>query len=122
MAFIVALYIVFRMVAFPAGLFSTTFVGGFVVWMSTMYRVPVDPQRIVVPHLLTVMFFIVHVYEEFVTHIEVVMTRLTGVEVSQRIFLTIAAFIAPIIWIVGLVMVHKRWAFGYYFVSVFCLG
>jgi hypothetical protein len=120
--FIVALYIIFRLLAFPAGLFSTTFIGGLVVWMSTTYRVPVDPQVIVVPHLVTVMLFIVHVYEEFVAHIEVAMTRLTGVQVSQGMFLTIAAFIAPIIWLAGLVMVEKRWAFGYFFVSVFYFG
>jgi len=121
-AFIAVLYIVFRLLAFPAGLFSATFMGGFVVWMLTMYRVPVDPQVIAVPHLVTVMLFIVHVYEEFAAHIEIVMTRLTGVQVSQGIFLTIAAFIAPIIWIAGLVMVQKRWAFGYFFVSVFYFG
>jgi len=120
--FIVSVYIVFHLIAFPAGLFSATFIGGFVVWMLTTYRVTVDPQVIVVPHLVTVMLFIVHVYEEFVAHIEVVMTRLTGVQVSQAIFLTVAAFIAPIIWIAGLVMVQKRWAFGYFLVSVFYFG
>jgi len=36
--------------------------------------------------------------------------------------LTVAAFIAPIIWIAGLVMVQKRWAFGYFLVSVFYFG
>ncbi len=120
--FIVVLYVVFRLLDFPAGLFTSTFVGGFVVWMLTTHRVPIDPHVIVVPHLVTVMLFIAHVYEEFVGHIEVVMTRLTGVQVSREIFLTIAAFIAPIIWIAGLVMVQKRWAFGYFFVSVFYFG
>jgi len=81
--FIISVYIVFRLLAFPAGLFSATFIGGLVVWMLTTYRVSVDPGVIVVPHLVTVILFIVHVYEEFVAHIEVVMTRLTGVQVSQ---------------------------------------
>jgi hypothetical protein len=122
LAFIVLLYVTFRLLQFPAGLFTTTFVGGLIVWLFTTYRVPVDPQKLIVPHLLAVMLFIVHVYEEFATHIEVVMTRLTGVQVSQDVFLTIAAFIAPVIWIVGLVMVLKRWAFGYFLVSVFYFG
>jgi len=122
LTFIVLLYVTFRLLQFPAGLFTTTFVGGLIVWLFTTYRVPVDPQKLIVPHLLAVMLFIVHVYEEFATHIEVVMTRLTGVQVSQDVFLTIAAFIAPVIWIVGLVMVLKRWAFGYFLVSVFYFG
>jgi len=66
--FIISVYIVFRLLAFPAGLFSATFIGGLVVWMLTTYRVSVDPGVIVVPHLVTVILFIVHVYEEFVAH------------------------------------------------------
>jgi hypothetical protein len=122
LAFIAALYVVFRLLELPAGLFSATFVGGLVVWMLTTYRTPIDPHQIVVSHLLTVMLFIGHVYEEYTTHIEVVMTRLTGLQVSQANFLTIAAFIAPVIWIGGLVLVQKRWAFGYFLVSVFYFG
>lgn len=121
-AFIAVLYLVFRVLAFPAGLFSATFVGGFIVWMFTTYRTPVDPRCLVVPHLLTVMLFIIHVYEEYRTHIEVVMSRLTGLQVSQQNFLTIAAFIAPVIWIAGLLLAQKRLAFGYYLVSVFYFG
>ncbi len=122
LAFIGVLYLGFKLLGFPAGLFATTFIGGFVLWMLTTFRVPVDPRRLVVAHLLTVMLFIIHVYEEFATHIEVVMTRLTGLEVSQANFLTIAAFIAPVIWIAGLVMALKRWPFGYFLVSVFYFG
>lgn len=121
-AFIAVLYVVFRALAFPAGLFTAAFIGGFIVWMFTTYRAPVDPHCLVVPHLLTVMLFIVHVYEEYRTHIEVVMTRLTGLQVSQQNFLTIAAFIAPVIWIGGLLLAQKRWAFGYFLVSVFYFG
>ena len=89
LAFIVLLYVTFRLLQFPAGLFTATFVGGLVVWLFTTFRVPVNPQKMIVPHLVAVMLFIVHVYEEFATHIKVVMTRLTGVHVSQEMFLTI---------------------------------
>ncbi len=50
------------------------------------------------------------------------MTRLTGLQVTQKDFLTIAAFIAPIIWLTGAVMALRRWHFGYFFVSVFYFG
>jgi hypothetical protein len=120
--FIAALYVTFRLLGFPAGLFSTTFCGGLIVWIATTYRVPVDPHKLILPHLITVILFIVHVYEEFVSHIEIFMTRLTGLQVSQRDFLTIAAFIAPIVWLSGAVMMMRRWHFGFFFASVFYFG
>lgn len=122
LGFMVALYVVFRLLGYPAGLFSTTFGGGLVVWLATTYRVPVDPEKLILPHLVTVMLFIVHVYEELVSHIELFMSRLTGLHVSQQDFLTIAAFIAPIIWLAGAVMMLRRWHFGYFFASVFYFG
>jgi len=122
LTFIAALYVTFRLLGFPAGLFSTTFGGGLIVWLATTYRVPVEPKKLILPHLVTVILFIVHVYEEFASHIELFMTRLTGLQVSQKDFLTIAAFIAPIVWLSGAVMMLRRWHFGYFFASVFYFG
>jgi hypothetical protein len=120
--FIGLLYLTFRLMRFPAGLFCTAFVGGFVLWLSTTYRSRIDPATIVAPYLIIVILFIVHVYEEFSTHIEFVMTRLTGLNVSQKDFLTIAAFIAPVLWLAGLLMLLKRWHFGSFLMSVFFFG
>lgn len=120
--FIGLLYLTFRHLDFPAGLFCTAFVGGFILWLATTYRTRIEPTRIIVAYLATVIFFILHVFEEFTTHVELVMTRLTGLQVSQKDFLTIAAFIAPVIWLTGAVMVLKRWHFGYFLMSVFFFG
>jgi hypothetical protein len=120
--FIGLLYLTFRHLGFPAGMFCTAFVGGFIIWLPTTYRTRVEPSRIIVAYLATAIFFILHVFEEFSTHIEFVMTRLTGLHVSQKDFLTVAAFIAPVIWLTGAVMVLKRWHFGYFLMSVFFFG
>jgi len=120
--FIGLLYISFRILGFPAGLFSTTFIGGLIVWLSTTYRISVDPHKFISLYLLTVILFIVHVYEEFRGHIETVMSRLTGLQVTQQNFLTIAAFIAPITWVTGALLTFKRWRFGEFLVSVFLFG
>jgi hypothetical protein len=120
--FIAALYIGFRLLGYPAGLFCAAFVGGFILWMPTLRRQPIDPIRILVPHLVAVILFVIHVYEEFRGHIEVFMSKLTGIEVTQTTFLTIAAFIAPVIWLAGLVLALRRRQFGYFLVCVFYFG
>ena len=109
-------------VGFAGVLFSVAFVGGLTLWLLTTYRTPIDPQTIIVPYLVTVILFIVHVYEEFVAHVEHQLTKLSGLPVTQTDFLVIAAFSAPIVWLLGAVMVLKRWAFGYFFVSTFLFG
>jgi len=120
--FIAALYTVFRWLGFPAGLFCTAFVGGFVLWIPTLQRHPIDTDVILIPHLVTVTFFIVHVFEEYRGHIEVFMSKLTGINVTQSNFLTIAAFIAPVIWLTGLLLARRRWQFGYFLMCVFYFG
>lgn len=120
--FIGALYWTFRLLGFPAGLFSATFVGGLVIWISTTYRISIDPHKFIFLYLLTVILFIVHVYEEYWSHIETVMSRLTRLDVTQQNFLTIAAFIAPIIWLTGALVTLRRWRFGEFLVSAFLFG
>ena len=107
---------------FAGALFSVAFIGGLILWLLTTYRTPIDPQTIIVPYLVTVILFIVHVYEEFVAHVEHLLTKLSGLPVTQTDFLVIAAFSAPIVWLLGAVMVLKRWPFGYFFVSTLLFG
>ncbi len=122
LVFIAALYTVFRALGFPAGLFCTAFVGGFVLWIPTLQRQPIDMHAILLPHLVTVIFFIVHVFEEYRGHIEIFMSKLTGIDVTQANFLAVAAFIAPVIWLTGLVLGLRRWQFGYFLACVFYFG
>src|SRR5262245_11057094 len=109
-------------VGFAGVLFSVAFLGGLVLWLCTTYRTPVDPQTMIVPYLITVMLFIGHVYEEFAAHVERHLADLSGLEVTQADFLTVAAFGAPTVWLLGAVMLLKRWVFGYFFASTFLFG
>jgi len=122
-AFIVALALTgYGVVGFAGALFSVAFVGGLALWLLTTYRTPIDPQTIIVPYLVTVTLFIVHVAEEFAAHVEVDLARLSGLPVTQMDFLVIAAFCAPIVWLLGAIMLLKRWAFGYFVTSTFLFG
>lgn len=103
----------------PAIIFSVASIGGFVLWLATTYRTPIDTGKIIVPYLLTVIFFIVHVYEEYLTDFEVAMTDITGFHMLERNFLTVAAFLAPIMWITGAILLIKRTHIGFYFLSLF---
>lgn len=118
---LLAIYGYFK-IGFAGMLFSVTFIGGFVFWLLTTCRVPIEPKAIITPYLITVVCFIIHVYEEYVSHIEKTLSHLSGTEVSQDNFLLIAAFSAPIIWLAGAIMILKRWQFGYFLMSTFLFG
>jgi hypothetical protein len=109
-------------VGFAGMLFSVAFIGGFIFWLLATYRTPVNPNTIMVPYLITIVCFIIHVYEEYVSHIEVTLSTMSGTDVTQHNFLTIAAFSAPIVWLSGAIMIFKRWAFGYFLLSTFLFG
>jgi hypothetical protein len=109
-------------VGFAGALFSVAFIGGFSLWMLTTYRTPIEPQAVIVPYLMTVIAFVVHVYEEYVAHVERHLEILSGLPVTQANFLAIAAFVAPIIWLLGAVLLLKRWAFGWFLASTFLFG
>jgi hypothetical protein len=123
LAFILCLAVAgYFMVGFAGILFSVAFLGGFVLWLFSTYQTPINPHAIILPYLLTIIFFIIHVYEEYVYHIEITLGKLSGFEVSQNQFLIIAAFSAPIVWLLGAVMMLKRWDFGYFLSSTFLFG
>ena len=103
----------------PAIVFTVAFGGGLGLYMTTVWRRDLDSLKVIVPYLLTVMFFIVHVYEEYVTDFESVVSRLVGEPVPEANFLAFAAFLAPFLWVGGAIMLIKRWAFGLYFLCAF---
>lgn len=103
----------------PALVFAFAFGGGFILYVSTLWRTRIDTKKIIVPYLLTVIFFIIHVYEEYLTGFEQTVSTLSGVEVSQFTLLTIAAFLAPIMWIAGAIFILKGWRFGDFFLCAF---
>ncbi|MCC6327471.1 MAG: hypothetical protein IT174_03070 [Acidobacteria bacterium] len=104
--------------------FVPLFVGGFVVWWFTTRRGQVDPNRIIVPYLLTVILFILHVYEEYHSAYLGYRDIMHGapLDTSLQQMTIFAASLAPILWLLGAVMMVARWNVGYFVVSTFLFG
>lgn len=109
-------------IGFPALLFSVAMGGGAALWAATTLRTPIDPARIIVPYLVTVSLFICHVGEEYLGHIERLLSLLLGHAISQSSFLLLAAFFAPIFWLAGAVLMLRRSQLGDFIASVFLFG
>jgi hypothetical protein len=65
----------YLIVGFSGILFSVAFAGGFILWFLTTCKTPINPQQIILPYLVTIIFFIIHVYEEYVSHIEITLEK-----------------------------------------------
>ncbi len=104
--------------------FFLLFAGGFVVWFLTMRRTPVDPHSVIVAYLLTVIAFIAHVYEEYKAHLLGFPDVIQGIpfEITLERMLTFAASLAPVLWLLGAVMMLRGWTVGYFVVSTFLFG
>ncbi|RDY58719.1 hypothetical protein [Flagellimonas nanhaiensis] len=103
----------------PALIFSSASIGGFLLWIFTTFRTPISTRKIIVPYLFTVMLFIIHVYEEYITDFEVAMTEITGFHMLEKNFVTIAAFAAPILWVTGAILIIKETRVGHYLLCFF---
>jgi hypothetical protein len=103
----------------PAIVFAVAFGGGLALYAATAWRTEFDTLKVIVPYLLTVMLFMVHTYEEYLTDFETVVSVMAGRTVPESDLLSIIAWTAPLLWIAGAVMLLKRWAFGYYFLCAF---
>lgn len=106
----------------PAGVFVVAFGGGLLFYIATAWRTEFDTMKVIVPYLLTVVFFMVHTYEEYVTDFAGLVSRLSGQDLSERNVITFVGWVAPIMWIGGGILLIKRWSFGYYFLCAFFLA
>lgn len=103
----------------PLIIFGFAFGGGFVLYLATLWRKRFEATRVIIPYLLTVMLFILHVGEEYLTDFEVTVSKINGAPVSETGFMLIAAFLAPMMWIGGAIAILKGWRFGDYFLCTF---
>lgn len=103
----------------PAVVFTVAFGGGLVLYVLTAWRTEFDTLKVILPYLLTVMLFMVHTFEEYVTDFREVVSIMAGREVPEPHLLFLIAWLAPFLWVGGAVMLIKRWAFGYYFLCAF---
>ncbi len=109
-------------IGWPALLFAGAMLGGALVWSLTTLRTPIDQAKIIGPYLITVALFVIHVAEEYLGHMERVLSALSGREISQSSFLLLAAFFAPVFWLSGAVLMLRRSQLGDFISSVFLFG
>jgi hypothetical protein len=107
-----------------AAVWVPLFAGGLLMWWFTTRRVHIDPHTFIAPYLLTVIAFIAHVYEEYTSfqsgqpHV----MESASFTITFDLMLTFAASLAPIAWLLGAVMMLKRWSVGYFVGSTFLFG
>tara|TARA_R110000782_G_scaffold27256_6_gene69128 strand:- start:2387 stop:2956 length:570 start_codon:yes stop_codon:yes gene_type:complete len=106
----------------PGIVFAVASIGGLILWRFTTYQTPIDPHKVIIPYLVTIVLFIIHVYEEYLTDFEVAVTDIFGFHVQEQVFMSIAAFLGPVLWISGAILLLKRTQFGYYFLSFFIIA
>jgi len=118
------LFLEFLLVGVLAVALVPLFVGGFFLWWFTTRRTPIDPHRVIIPYLLTVIAFIAHVAEEYVAYIRGYHHILEGspFTLTLELLLLFAATLAPILWLFSAIMLLKRWPAGYFAVSAFLFG
>ena len=100
------------------------FAGGFALWSFSLRKAPIDPRKIIAPSLVTVIMFIAHVYEEYKAHLLGFPDIVKGAPfpISFEMMLTFAASFAPIIWLLGAVLLLKRQPLGFFIASTFLFG
>lgn len=97
------------------------FVVSFLPWRLTTYGRPADPLPLVVPYLVAVIFFKVHVGEEYLSEIWQAFSRI-GQPMTERTFFLVAAVIAPIFWLLGLILLYLRTEIGNWMAWVFVVA
>ncbi len=93
----------------------------FIPWRLTTYGRPADPRPIVVSYLIAVIFFKIHVGEEYLTEIWNAFSGI-GQPMTEQTFFLVAATIAPIFWLTGLILLYLRTEIGNWMTWVFVIA
>ena len=123
--FVLAWLLILYLVVGPLALaYVLLFVGGFILWWTNLRNTSIDPYTVIVPYLLTVIMFIVHVFEEYKAHLLGFPDIVQGAPfpISFEMMLTFAASFAPVIWLLGAVLMLKRQPVGFFIASTFLFG
>lgn len=103
----------------PASIFLIGYVGGFIFWLLVPDRATFASVKI--PYLITLLLFIVHRIEEYVSDFQVTLSGITGVPVPDVASLPIILLLigSVLAWILGPLLMRRGYAFGYYLMWTF---
>src|SRR6266852_5353041 len=80
----------------------------FILWSLTYLRRPLPPAVVLPPFLLTLAALEVHMIEEYLTGFGPAMSRLFNISWSERSFLTVFAFVGPILYALTALGLFRR--------------
>lgn len=103
----------------PASIFLVGYLGGFILWMLSPDRAAFASVKI--PYVVTLLLFIVHRIDEYVSHFQVTLSGITGVPVPAVASVPIVILLigSVLAWILAPVLMRRGSAFGYYLMWTF---
>lgn len=102
----------------PMFLFAFGFLGGFILWLIIPSNVTFSVIRI--PYFLTLLFFIVHKWEERHFDFFPALSKLTGVPMPEtNSFLVYLLYAFAGAWLLIPFLMHRKHSFGYYLAWTF---
>ena len=110
-------YISFGIV--PASIFLVGYLGGFILWMLVPDRASFASVK--VPYVVTLLFFILHRIDEYVSEFQLTLSGITGVPVPEVASLPIIILLigSVLSWVLAPVLMKRGYAFGYYLMWTF---
>lgn len=103
----------------PSSIFLVGYMGGFLVWMLVPDRASFAVVK--VPYIVTLLLFVVHRIDEYVSKFQLTLSGITGVPEPEVASLPIIILLigSVLAWVLAPVLMRKGHAFGYYLMWTF---
>lgn len=110
-------YISFGIV--PASIFLVGYLGGFILWILVPDRASFASVKI--PYFITLLLFILHRIDEYVSEFQLTLSSITGVPVPEVASLPIMILLigSVLAWVLAPILMKRGYAFGYYLMWTF---
>lgn len=106
----------------PSSIFLVGYMGGFLLW--TMVPDYAAFSSVKVPYAVTLLLFVVHRVDEYVSDFQVALSGITGVAVPDVASLPIIVLLigSVLAWVLAPLLMKKGYAFGYYLMWTFLVS
>ena len=103
----------------PASIFLVGYLGGFILWMFVPDRASFASVKVL--YLVTLLLFILHRVEEYVSEFQRVLSGITGVPVPEVASLPIIILLigSVLAWVLAPLLMQRGKAFGFYLMWTF---
>ncbi|HEX5077099.1 MAG TPA: hypothetical protein VFW03_28070 [Gemmatimonadaceae bacterium] len=94
------------------GIVVGSMLAGFVIWLRTTLVRPPEPSAILPVYLVTLVFFLLHVLEEYAFGFAGRIAAVAHVRWTEAQFVEVIVLIGPAIWVAGAIGINKRHPLG----------